>query len=155
MPTRRAVVRLLLGVTLLTAPACDPDLGFSPFTERQRLVLARDRWIDRAPESYAFTMQLTCFCVAIQPMRVTVVNGAVVSVRPVGSDEELDARYRGPFVPIPELFELVSSAIDRPAYRIQAEYDPVLGFPTDVFIDYMKDAVDEEYGFLVHGVTLP
>lgn len=155
MTAHRTLIRSLLGLALLVAPACASDRGFSPLAEWQRLALARERWIARAPASYAFTMQLACFCAERGPMRVSVVNGAVVSVRPVGSDQELDERYRGPYRPIPDLFGVVSSAIDRPAYRIRAEYDPRFGYPADVFIDFQRNVADEEYGFLVRDVTFP
>jgi Family of unknown function (DUF6174) len=147
--------RTALGLSLLAVAACDPSVGFSSLGEQHRLRVARERWIDRAPASYSFTMARICFCLELPAMRVTVVNGAVTSVRPVGGGDELTGSSRDAFRPILALFGTVSDAIDDDAYSIRAVYDPALGFPADVFIDYRRDIADEERGFAVRDVSFP
>jgi hypothetical protein len=88
-------------------------------------------------------------------MRVRVEDGVVVSVRPVGSDIEVVGPARTWYPAMPALFDIVHDAIDRPAFSILAEYDQTFGFPSNVFIDYMKNAADEEYGFRIRDVTFP
>lgn len=151
----RALRALAMVLALVTAASCGEDLGFSPMSERLRLSVARDRWLDHAPRDYQFTMQRICFCIDIPEMRVIVVDGAVVSVRPVGGGEELTGFDRGRFLPIVDLFALLLEGIERPAYAVHAEYDPSLGFPADVFIDYERNIADEEYGFRVRDVIFP
>ena len=52
------------------------------------------------------------------------------------------------------LFDLLQSAIDENAYTISAKYHPELGYPTEVWIDYEQQSVDEELGFSIHNLIL-
>jgi hypothetical protein len=144
----------LVGLALLVL-ACGSTLSFSPLLERQRLALASERWRDATPADYSFTMQRVCFCMDDGEMRVRVEDGVVVSVRPVGSDIEVVGPARTWYPAMPALFDIVHDAIDRPAFSILAEYDQTFGFPSNVFIDYMQNAADEEYGFRIRDVTFP
>lgn len=151
----RPIRRAWLGIVLLAVASCDSTLPLSPLSEQRRAAVARKRWISQAPSSYSFIMGLECFCVETREMRVTVVNGVVVSVRPLDTDEELAGPARASFRPIVDLFSVVLDAISRLAYSIRAEYDPALGFPSSVFIDYERNIADEEYGFRVRDVVFP
>jgi hypothetical protein len=52
------------------------------------------------------------------------------------------------------LFDLLQSAIDENAHTITAKYHPELGYPTEVWIDYEQNSVDEELGFSIHNLIL-
>lgn len=143
--------RLLCAFALVLA-GCDGDGGFSPIAETLRLQEARLKWARTAPASYSFVMELNCYCIATQPMRVVVEGGEVVSVRPVGSSQELDARLRTPFVPIPALFDRLAEWYGRHPHSARTAYHATLGYPIDVYFDFSENVADEEAGFRISDV---
>jgi hypothetical protein len=155
MTVTRALSRSLQGMALIAITACGSDGGIAPLVELQRLANARELWIGRASDDYEFTYDVVCFCRAMLAMRITVVDGAVASVRPVGSEEALPASANSQYRTIVELFGVVADGLERRPHRTNARYDPVLGFPADVFFDFERDIADEEWGFLVRDVTFP
>ena len=81
-------------------------------------------------------------------------NGQVVSVlhlpdlTPV-PPEQVNQFYQ---VTLDSVFAIVRQAMDADAGMISAHYDPQWGYPTDVAIDYVRHAADEELSFTT---TLP
>jgi hypothetical protein len=55
---------------------------------------------------------------------------------------------------VEELFGVLEQAFDNGADKVDATYDATLGVPIDVDIDPMRDAIDEEHGFVVEGFTV-
>jgi hypothetical protein len=55
---------------------------------------------------------------------------------------------------VEELFAEVEDAIRREAFRLQAAYDDELGYPTNVSIDFLEYAVDEEMAFVVSNFEI-
>ena len=47
---------------------------------------------------------------------------------------------------VKDLFKLIDEAISRGAAQIDVEYDPQLGNPTSLYIDYSTQIADEELG---------
>lgn len=140
---RDAVSALILcGGVLLAAGCSDGPLG----PARDSLEANRELWTARGPTSYAFVYEVNCFCAspALDPVRITVESGVVTGAVRVETGEELE----GEFPTVEALFERIRDAIDREAYQISAGYDPDLGYPRDVFIDYRRNTIDEEFGFL-------
>jgi hypothetical protein len=45
---------------------------------------------------------------------------------------------------VEQIFSLIQSAITQNAHRVTVSYDPVLGYPRTVVIDYDPAAVDDE-----------
>jgi len=103
------------------------------------------------PSDYAFTLRVGCFCPYTGPLRITVHDNEVVDVRQLGpvlggpvSQDWLDEQA----MTLEELDALVDRA-RREADDVDVTYDPTYGFPTDVYIDWIKDAVDDEIGYTV------
>lgn len=157
MSGRRSIMSAVRSVALVAAllgsASCGEDDGFSPMGERLRLSAARERWIDRGPATYAYSVRINCFCIERPDVRVTVVNGVVTSVRRVGSLEEMPAESRDYFGPMLALFGLVADGLERHPYWMRATYDPSTGFPVDVFFDFERRYADEEWGFSVLDFT--
>ena len=132
-----------LALLLLPLGACsEGPLG----PARESLRANRALWDQRGPASYSYVYEVNCFCAspALRPVRVTVEAGDVVgAVR-----EETGDDVEGRFPSVEELFERIQDAVDRGAHEISAGYDPELGFPRAVFIDYERNVIDEEFGFL-------
>ncbi len=54
---------------------------------------------------------------------------------------------------IEELFKIIEDAIKRNADEILITYDPTLGYPTRVAIDYLKILADEEMTYTVENLS--
>lgn len=115
---------------------------------------ARERWDATGPASYRYTVTRQCFCIreALGPAVVTVRDGEVTAVTRAGSGEPVEPEYRDFFPSVEGLFEILEEAVERDADRIEVRYDPVLGSPVHVWIDYETGMADEETGF---EATLP
>lgn len=113
---------------------------------------ARARWEANGPRVYTFEVQRTCFCPSeyVRRMRIEVTDGAVSTAVYVDDGEPVPARIEPPSIEM--LFDEIQSAIDGGAHRLDASYDPTLGYPVDVSIDPIAEAVDEEQAFRVFGV---
>ena len=117
--------------------------------ESDALTRARSRWAAAAVESYSFEVQRFCFCGPdfTRRIRVEVIDGSVGTVVYVDSGEPVPDPTAAPVVE--DLFDEIQDAIDREAHSLVAEYDADLGHPTEVSIDYLEFAVDEEMAFSV------
>ena len=110
---------------------------------------ARARWDAAGVSSYAYTYQKVCECHREQPSDtiVTVEQGRIVDVR-YDRDEYLaevpvpPERYAW-FRTVDDLFALVAGALERAAV-VRVSYEPRLGYPTRIFVDYERDLVGEE-----------
>lgn len=141
--------RLVL-LAALSTPAC----GGSPFgPERTELQRNRARWEARGPASYSYVYQARCFCgpSAVEPARVVVREGRVVSVVSVEAGEPVEPATLGEGdLTVDGLFDAVAAALEREPAHLDVTYDEELGFPRDVFFDFRERVADEEFGF---GVT--
>ncbi|HET9910549.1 MAG TPA: DUF6174 domain-containing protein [Anaerolineales bacterium] len=109
----------------------------------------REKWQDANISHYRYHLSITCFCIFSQdmPLIVEVQDGEVVSME-FQSGNEIDADSR-------ELFEKYAT-IDRIFTELEADlngaadevtingYDAKYGFPTEVTIDFIKEATDDE-----------
>lgn len=117
-----------------------------------RLEEARALWARVGPQDYTFDFTPQCFCpLGGQRVRVTVDDGLVTGARMASDDSPLSASELSSILTVPELFDLIEDAIDRDADRIEASYDGTYGYPVAVAIDYVRNAIDEEYGFTITG----
>ena len=114
----------------------------------------RALWSGQRPAKYQFTFRWSCFCAPeyTEPVKITVDNGQVTQVVPVtaGMPISKTSDYRT----IDGLFELIQAAVDRNADEIKATFDPTRGFPSNVSIDYQKQASDEEMAFTAQDLVI-
>jgi hypothetical protein len=123
----------------------DRDWMRSQFERNRRL------WNEQALSDYSYVFNWSCFCLPeyTAPVNIRVEQGEwtemsfVLDGKPV--IEENWQRYKT----IDELFEIIDDAFRQDAKEIHATYDPDLGYPTSVFIDYSELIADEERGFNV------
>jgi len=139
---------------MLLAGGC----GSNPFDfdelerERQALAEARQQWASTGVDSYEFTVSVHCMCGPLE-MRVRVIDGAVVSRVYLRDGQPVPANELSGHDTVEELFAYLEYALDRRPAEIEAEYD-ARGVPTSVFVDWSKNAMDEEGGFGVSDFTL-
>ena len=109
----------------------------------------RALWQANRPQDYSFELTPLCFCPQeyVQPVRIRVANGVVASVTYVESGKTPDHDRFERYVTVDGLFAVIQEGIDRKASRITVSYDPEIGYPKDVSIDYVANMADEEYAF--------
>jgi hypothetical protein len=112
------------------------------------LLLKNSRlWNRQDISNYRYTLSNSCFCLpeARGPVVIEVRNGQTTSIISVAtklpvSNPEFFQQYNT----IPKLFRVIRDAINLRADSINVEYEPTLGYPTDISIDYLFQAADEE-----------
>lgn len=130
----------LFFVLVLTLSACG---GGSTFQQNQ------NKWKSQNIDHYRYTIAVSCFCpFAFVEVTYEVQNGEVVNQsiqtspeNPV--DEEQVNEFYQPYNTIEKVFDYVGEAV-RDADDITIEYNSTYGFPTDVSIDWIELAADDE-----------
>jgi hypothetical protein len=120
---------------------------------RQEFQAAVERWQQASINGYDFTFHRICFCPIeyIGPYEASALNSEVIAATLDGIDVfDLDTinieAYGDLVLTVEEVFAEVDRAIDEAAsYTI--EYDPDLGFPSNVFIDWSERIADEESSY--------
>lgn len=136
----------MVGVLLLAATlsGCSGVLGLGG----DRVSSSLDRWRSNRPDLYQFTYRNRCFCAGTEPVVVTVEGDSVVHVSPrdgSGAPPLPPSRYRT----IEALFEQIAEWRDRDPFHAHLEFHEKLGYPTEVFFDFLEGVADEEQGFAV------
>lgn len=112
----------------------------------QKLADQQAVWAAKKLDDYSFTITRACFCPFTEPVVVTVVDGAVTSAsrdgKPVPAPE-----LQGLPTTIPALFAAVRSNAN--AARVTVDWDPTFGYPFNIAIDAIENAVDDEFGYQV------
>lgn len=129
----------------------DPPVygGGTPAARADDLDEALARWEAADLDAYRFTLRRSCFCPSPDftgPFDVTVRGGAIASVRLDGA--AVDAERA---VTVDDLFALIEEAYDREAETVRVTFDPEVGAPTEVYIDYSSMMADEEISYTVSG----
>lgn len=101
---------------------------------RSQLRAARARWSAQHAGSYSYRLRRRCFCPARGPVTIRVRNR-----RPVAPP-----RYFEAFDTVGKLFGYVAAEIRRPAASLTVRYDARTGVPTDITVDPIADAIDDE-----------
>lgn len=108
------------------------------------------RWQRRGPDSYSYEFHRSCFCggEATLAVRITVTNGVVTAVMRLADDQPLPPDQVNQFfqVTIDSLFGIVGAALEE-AHSVAVQYHPFWGYPTQVSIDYIQNAIDDEINY--------
>ena len=117
---------------------------------------AEQLWQLRRPARYEYTVQRQCFCGedARGPVRVTVDGETIVS-QTYDDGRAVDAPADEWFPSVDGLFAVLRDAFARDAHEIRVSYDPQLGVPVELWIDYSQNIADEELGFTVTEAVQP
>lgn len=141
---------LTAAVLIGGAVGCSNPLG----PEQSELDQARERWELVGSQFYGFRFQRGCFCPPeiVRPVRIEVRDGLVISAVDPDTNEPIDPPLNG-FPTIEDLFDEIQDAIDQDAARIDATYDESFGYPVQVFIDWIQNAIDDEMSFQLSEYT--
>lgn len=133
---------------LLVVAACRATSG--PASE---LTEARERWRQNRPANYRLTLSVGCFCAfPPQPIEIDVQGDSVIARRVRSTGAPLDPNLARSFPSVDGLFAIVAEARARNAQTLQVSYDPALGYPSTVFIDYRGAIADDEISYTVASV---
>lgn len=140
----KKILFFFLGILILVltpasgVTACGPAKPQSPLAEN------RAKWQAQGIQHYRFNLSISCFCPFQEqmPLTIEVQNGKVVSISARDGEDVtpfLESYSRSDT--IDKLFNIIASA-EGSADELEIEYNPTYGFPSLVWIDYMKNAVD-------------
>ena len=146
----RASVMSIARFALLGAfiAACSNSTG--PGWELQA---ARVRWHQQAPAAYVYTLFRSCECAdeMTGPVLVTVRDGEVISRIYTRTGQAVAPGLVVAFPSVEGLFAIIDDAHARHAAQVDVQYDPALGFPATIFIDYVRVMADDEIGYSATG----
>jgi len=142
-------LRSLLSVAaLITVAACGDPAG--PGGDSSEVAVNLQKWRTNGFASYTMTMSRVCFCADVGPWLVVVFNDSVVSATRVADGRAADARS---LPTINKLFDFIDQAIQKPAAKIDAHYDPARGYPRAIDYDGSLNVADDELIYTVSNVT--
>ncbi|MBD2213700.1 hypothetical protein H6G27_28105 [Nostoc linckia FACHB-104] len=112
----------------------------------RRLKFNRNLWNQQNILNYRYTFSNGCFCIpdARGPVVIEVRNGQTVSITSVATGQPVDPQFFQNYNTIPKLFNVIQDAINRKASSLNVKYEPRLGYPTQIDIDYNTQIADEE-----------
>lgn len=109
---------------------------------------ARQKWQEADISHYRFNLFIGCFCIFTQdmPLIIEVQNGEVVSMQ-YQSGNEIDAtnlEFFQSYATIDRIFDELEKNLGGEADEVTVTYDETYGFPTEVSIDFIQEAADDE-----------
>jgi len=129
-----------LALLSLALSSCSPQAG-------SELARNRERWQAAGIDHYRFELSVLCFCPFSpqMPLRIEVIGGQVVSLTYNDGNPVPESEWAtfSAYTTIDALFAYTEQAV-RKADEIRITYDPSYGFPSQVQIDFVKNAVDDE-----------
>jgi len=139
---------LLFIVIALALAAC--SMGSQTEIERNKA-----KWQDATISHYRFNLFVGCFCAFSEdmPLTVEVQDGEVVSMKSQ-SGNEIDAPNREflqKYATIDRIFAELDTDINGAADEVIVTYDATYGFPEQVNIDFVKEAIDDELALTLSG----
>jgi hypothetical protein len=145
-PTIRWLAALVVPLLLVSACAGTSESIDAPVgsgspgpTASTEFQLAQQRWTDLGPVSYRMTLTSSCGeRMGLGVFRVTVTPRGI-EVQPVDRWSDDTAVQT-----VPDLFDFITQASDNGAEVVDVDYDVELGYPKQIDVDYMVDAIDDE-----------
>ncbi|WP_318284318.1 MULTISPECIES: DUF6174 domain-containing protein [Brasilonema] len=124
-------------------------------TDSKELTKNQKLWNKQGVLDYSYTLTRSCFCTneARGPVVIKVSNGSTSSVTSQSTGQPANPELFNRYDTIPKLFDVIRDAITRRADSINVQYNPTLGYPTQINIDYDRRIADEELFLTVENFT--
>ena len=112
----------------------------------------RAKWEGAGIDTYEFTFYWGVFTLLNGSYRVTVLDGQPAGIDRIGASEPgVDSLDELPGS-IEEVFDHLERQVG--ADRVDVQYDPDLGYPVSVRVDWMNNAVDDEFEMRISDFTV-
>jgi hypothetical protein len=113
------------------------------------------KWNDAGVSHYRFSLFIGCFCPFAQdmPLIIEVKDGKMVSITrfdgtPIETTDPAYEIYTS-YATIDLIFLKLEEALSGEAEGVIVAYDSVYGYPANIAIDYIKEAIDDELSFQI------
>jgi len=131
--------------------SCDSDdEGMTEFK------MAKAKWEKLQFDDYVIQENLSCFCGGLLEWSTRVINSVKDSVYYNESNLPNGQTYQMVFDgarTIDEAFDYIENFDAKSVAAFEVTYDEQFGFPKSIFIDHVKDAVDDEIAYLYSNFT--
>lgn len=121
---------------------------------RTELAVQRAKWVEHRITYYQLTLRRSCFCGpgAAGTVLVNVFDRVPLEWHYFLTGEPLSEDLQRLFPGIDGLFDFIEEAIDHGAESIVVRFDPDLGLPQEIFVDYRFAVADEEVAYAVEKI---
>lgn len=122
---------------------------------RAELAVQRERWTASRIGSYQLTLRRSCFCGpgAAGTVLVNVFDGEPLEWHYFLTGEPVQPELQRFFPGVDGLFDFLAQAIGRGADSIEVTFDPDLGLPQEIHVDFRLAAADEEIAYRVEKIV--
>lgn len=113
------------------------------------------RWNSAKNSHYRYSLFIGCFCpfAGDMPLKIEVKDGEIISMTRFDGTaiNKTDPSYEiyTSYATIDRIFLNLEADLTGEADNITVTYDPTYGFPANVAVDYIKDAVDDEISYQI------
>ena len=123
-------------------------------SDQSTLTRNQRRWAAAQPPHYRYIFEPVCFCPPeyTRPVIIEAAHNAAISIRYLDDGTAARPDIFDKYATIDKLFVLLQDALKQPGSRLRVTYDPQLGYPSKVAIDYLPNAVDDEFYFTVRNL---
>ena len=135
-------------VEMFQSGVTEADLGTEPSMAAAETALST--WNAGGIDDYTYTLDVICFCTISGRFQVTVADGEVVEVTSAETGAvDLESPDNFMTYDVEGLFALIGDWGGQTADNMLAAFDPELGYPVEIRIDSITNAIDDELTFFV------
>jgi len=132
-------------------------LAACSFSGNSEFARNHQKWQEANIPHYRFELNIGCFCAfrSRMPLTIEVQNGEIASM--TGPDgvaiptTDSNYEYFSRFATIDHLFSELEADLAGEADEVTVSYEATYGYPIQISIDFIKEAVDDELGLTVSG----
>ena len=147
--------KLLVLITFFALAVAACSSGAQASGEQTELERNQEKWRDANISHYQFNVHISCFCAFVQdmPLVIEVMDGEVVSMEYQSGKavEDMNRELFDRFATIDRIFAEIETDLAGAADKVTVTYDSTYGFPVDIVIDYVEEAIDDELYLTVSG----
>ncbi|HEX6042022.1 DUF6174 domain-containing protein [Longimicrobium sp.] len=129
---------LALSAAACTPAAAPPPDAPAPSSTPAEASAARRTWESRRPAAYAYTLEISCFCVHRGAYAVEVRDGRITSARDAATGAPARESQVEWLLTVDALFEAMRMASSA-GTPVRAVFDPAQGYPTEVEIGMLAN----------------
>jgi len=146
-------MRFFITAILLAAVTAFGSACTRQETPEQSLARHQRLWAAQNIASYQYQLQVSCFCppAVTDPVIIKVRDGTAESVAYAATGMPAESQFFERYDTLDKLFQVINQALEGKAAEISVSYDETLGFPRQIYIDFVKEAVDDEIAYNVSG----